>query len=54
MRRELVVLENICKRFWFTEALKNISLSIARGEHTLILGGNGSGKSTLIKIVGGL
>lgn len=31
--------------------LKNISLSIKEGEHTVVLGPNGSGKSTLIKLI---
>lgn len=54
MHEEVIVLRNVYKRFWFTEALRNISLSISKGEHTLLLGGNGSGKSTLIKIIAGL
>ena len=31
--------------------LDDVSLSVARGEHTVILGANGSGKSTLVKLI---
>lgn len=34
--------------------LKDISLTIARGEKVGILGGNGAGKSTLIRLIGGV
>ena len=34
--------------------LKNLSLSIAQGSFTVILGHNGSGKSTLAKLLNGL
>ena len=36
------------------EILKKVSLSIPRGETTVILGGSGCGKSTLLKLVSGL
>ena len=35
-------------------ALKNITLSIARGEIHAVVGGQGSGKSTLVKVIAGL
>jgi len=37
-----------------TNALKEISLSVKRGEFVGILGANGSGKTTLLKILNGL
>jgi ABC-2 type transport system ATP-binding protein len=37
-----------------TEALKGVSLSVARGDFFALLGPNGAGKSTLINIVCGL
>jgi putative ABC transport system ATP-binding protein len=35
-------------------ALKNITLSIARGEFSLLMGPSGCGKSTLLNLIGGL
>lgn len=53
----MIELEHINKgyptRLGPVEVLKDINLTIGRGESICILGGNGSGKSTLIRIIGG-
>ena len=37
-----------------TQALKNINLTISKGEFLLVCGPNGSGKTTLIRLISGL
>lgn len=56
MNNPLIELKNVSKTY-FTgkvsfEALKNINLTINRGEYIAILGPSGSGKSTLMQIIG--
>lgn len=46
--------DSIDKHFGGTYALKDVSLSVARGEIVALLGENGAGKSTLIKVLGGI
>lgn len=46
--------DSIEKHFGGTYALKDVSLSVGRGEVVALLGENGAGKSTLIKVLGGI
>ena len=52
---DIIAVENLCKSYasGFT-ALKNIDLTIRRGEIFALLGPNGAGKTTLISIVCGI
>jgi ABC-type Mn2+/Zn2+ transport system ATPase subunit len=50
----LITLDNLSIGYNNQSVLSGISLSIARGSFTAILGANGSGKSTLLKTVLGL
>jgi iron complex transport system ATP-binding protein len=47
----LIEFENVSVEREGTMALRNVSFSIAAGEHVAILGPNGGGKSTLIKTI---
>ncbi len=46
--------DSIVKSFGGTQALRGVSLHVARGEIVALLGENGAGKSTLIKVLGGI
>ena len=47
-------MNNIQKHFGDLEVLKDISLSVNKGEVLSIIGPSGSGKSTLAKVITGL
>lgn len=49
-----LLFDGIDKHFGGTYALKDVSLSVGRGEILALLGENGAGKSTLIKVLGGI
>ena len=47
----LIVLDTVNKRFGSLHVLKDINLSIARGEVVVVIGPSGSGKSTLCRAI---
>jgi phospholipid/cholesterol/gamma-HCH transport system ATP-binding protein len=53
-RDEHIVVENMSKRFGDTYALRDIDMTIRRGQIVVIIGGSGAGKTTLVKILIGL
>jgi putative ABC transport system ATP-binding protein len=48
----IVKLENISKSFQGVEVLKDLNLTIQKGEFVAIIGSSGCGKSTLLNIIG--
>lgn len=49
-----MILSNVCKNYGQTAALMDISVTIAEGKITAVLGESGAGKTTLLRILAGL
>lgn len=52
MSLPLLQIDDVTIKRGQSSLLDQVSLSIAQGQHTAILGQNGSGKSTLVKLIG--
>ena len=50
----IIKINNLTKKFGDFEALKNINMSMAKGERIGLVGGNGAGKTTLTEIIAGI
>lgn len=53
-REPMIVIEGLNKSFGAVHVLKDVSLSVGKGEKVVICGPSGSGKSTLIRCINGL
>jgi polar amino acid transport system permease protein len=49
--RPFVVCDNVCKSYGGREVLRNLDLTVKRGEVVTIIGPSGSGKSTLLRLI---
>jgi simple sugar transport system ATP-binding protein len=54
MQDAFLEVRHISKRFGGVQALRDVSLTLGRGEIHCLAGENGSGKSTLIKVIAGV
>lgn len=50
----MIDIQNVSFSYEGTNALRNITLHISKGEAVALLGPNGSGKSTLLKLINGI
>ncbi|MDM8520965.1 ATP-binding cassette domain-containing protein [Anaerolineales bacterium HSG6] len=54
MKKTILKLEGVSKRFGVVQALSHINLEVRTGEVMALVGDNGAGKSTLIKGIAGI
>lgn len=54
MNSTLLKVENLNKTFFATQAARNVSFTVGKGEIISLLGENGAGKSTVIKMLAGV
>jgi branched-chain amino acid transport system ATP-binding protein len=54
MKRPLLQVENVTKRFGGLVAVNNVTLSVSEGEIVGVIGPNGAGKSTLLSLISGM
>ena len=50
----MIEMRKVCKWFGAFQALRDVDLSVAKGEKIVVCGPSGSGKSTMIRLVNGL
>ena len=50
----LLEVKNLDAGYGFLQILRNVSLSVDRGEYVCLVGPNGAGKSTTLKSIAGL
>ena len=50
-QQPIIEMENVCKFFGEFQALKDINLTVKKGERVVVCGPSGSGKSTLIRCI---
>lgn len=54
LAQPIIVIEHVEKSFGKTPVLKDVSLTVRRGETICIIGPSGSGKSTLLRCINAL